>query len=156
MTVLSIYKYIFQPCSEIKLWPYNNISILGTTQKVKHGKTRKSISFYVKPPSPPPPNKRSLESYCTHPNAFNSFVCIIRDLLNFIMFNFKSYHVEWYYHRNWLQTHFIYLKCVWDNLIEKYEMGSWPPPFCIPFSFASHIPLFEWSLGYPTVTCSTV
>ncbi len=56
-------------------------------------------------PSKKKKNERSLKFYPKHPHAF---ICKHHLWFTLTIFNFKYYVGEWYYHKNWLQTHFIH------------------------------------------------
>ncbi len=72
-----------------------------------------------------------------------SFACIICDLhwcsiSNIILGNDITTEIDF--------KHILFISMwVWDNFIEKYEMGSWPP--CNQFPFVSHMQHFGWSLS---------
>ncbi len=57
----------------------------------------------------------------SHTSTCIPLICVHLSWFTFIIFNFKYYLGEWYYHRNWLLKHFIHVHV---KYIEMYEMGS--------------------------------
>ncbi len=108
------------PSSVMKFVP------LGTIPKVTC-RIKKEIHI-VLCQMPPPPHSLKWKKFdvLSHTSLCIPLVCVHHSWLTFIMFNFKTYLGEWYYHRNWLQIHLFISSWEWNNLIGKYEMGSWP------------------------------
>ncbi len=76
------------------------------------------------PPTPTPMKK--VWSLIPHIHI-HPLICMHHSWFTFIIFTFKYYLKEWYYHRNWLQTHLIHFhmgvgqpyRKVWNGLLSS-------------------------------------